>query len=80
MCELDSFKTIQDLLSHPSYLVHPDLEYQIFINLDAIKEFGFGAMIYHLKRNLAIKKYPAKKAMQPILFLNQLFNPAKTGY
>ena len=78
--ELASFKTIQDLLSCPSYLVHPDPERQIFIDLDASKEFGFGAMIYHLKGNLATGDYPARKAVEPILFLSQLLNPAETRY
>ncbi len=75
-----SFKTIQDLLSCPSYLVHLDPERQIFINLDASKEFGFGLMIYHLKKNLATGDYPARKVVEPILFLSQLLNPAETRY
>ena len=67
--DLASFMTIQDLLSHLSYLVHLNPKRQIFINLDASKEFGFGAMIYHLKGNLAIREYPAKKVVEFILFL-----------
>ncbi len=78
--ELASFKTIQDLLSCPSYLVHPNPERQIFIDLDASKEFGFGAMIYHLKGNLATGDYLARKAVEPILFLSRLLNPAETRY
>lgn len=37
-------------------------------------------MIYHLKGNVAVGKYPARKAVEPILFLSQLLNPAKTRY
>lgn len=50
--ELALFRSIQELLSCPSYLVHPDPERQMFIDLDASKEFGFGAMIYPLKGTL----------------------------
>lgn len=44
--KLASFKIIQDLLSCFLYLVHLDLDCQIFINLDTSKEFGFKVMIY----------------------------------
>lgn len=78
--KLAFFKTIQDLLSCLLYLVHPDPERQIFIDLDASKEFGFGAMVYHLKKNLTIGNYLARKAVEPILFLSRLLNLAKTWY
>ncbi len=52
----------------------------MFIDLDASKKFGFGAMIYHLKVNLAKGKYLARKAVEPILFLTQLLHPAETHY
>ena len=78
--ELAFFKTIQDLLLCPSYLVHLNPECQIFIDLDGSKKFGFGAMIYHLKGNLAIENYPTRKLVEPILFLSQLFNLAEIWY
>ena len=37
-------------------------------------------MIYHLKKNLAIGEYLAKKAVESILFLSQLLNRTKTWY
>ena len=78
--KLAFFTTIEDLLSCPLYLVHPDPERQIFIDLDASKEFGFGAMIYHLKGNLAKGEHPARKAVEPILFLSQLVYLMETYY
>lgn len=42
----------------------------MFIDLDISKEFEFGVMIYHLKEDLAIKKYLAKKVVELILFLS----------
>lgn len=69
-CKLASFITIQDLLSCPSYFIYPDPECQIFIDIDVSKEFGFGVIIYHLKENLAKKEYPARKVVEPILFLS----------
>lgn len=58
--------------------MYPNWEHEIFINLNTSKKLWFKIMIYHLKGNLAIEKYPAKKAVELILFLNQLFNLAKT--
>ena len=78
--ELASFKTLQDLLLCLLYLVHLDLKCQIFIALDASKKFEFGAIIYYLKGSLATGDYLARKAVEPILFLNQLFNLAETRY
>ena len=52
----------------------------MFIDLDASKEFGFGVMIYHLKGNLAKGEYPARKAVEPILFLSRLLHPTETCY
>lgn len=76
--KLAFFKTIQDLLSCLSYLIDPDPKYQIFIDLDTSKEFGFGAKIYHLKEELAAGEYFARKIVKSILFLSRLFNPAET--
>lgn len=80
VCELASFKTIQDLLLCSSYQVYPNPESQIFIDLDANKEFGFKEIIYHLKRNLATGEYPVRRAVELILFFSRLFNPTETWY
>lgn len=68
------------MLSHLLYLVYLNPKCQIFINLDASKEFEFGVIIYHLKRNLTKKEYFARKVVEPILFLNQLLHPTETCY
>lgn len=68
--KLGFFKTIQALLSYPSYLVYLDPDYQIFIDLDVGKKFRFGAMIYHLKGDLVVGEYSAKKTVELILFLS----------
>lgn len=52
----------------------------MFIDLDTSKNFRFSAMIYYLKRNLAKREYPPRKAIEPILFLGQVFYSVKTCY
>lgn len=78
--KLTSFTRIQDLLSRPSYLVHPNPDCQMFIDVDVSKEFRFDTIIYHLKGNLAKRENPAKKAVEPILLLSQLLHPVETRY
>lgn len=52
----------------------------MFIDLDTNKEFRFRAMIYHLKKDLVMRKYLVKKVVEPILFLSRQLNPAETQY
>ncbi len=52
----------------------------MFIDLVTSKEFGFGAIIYHLKGSLAKEEYLARKAVERILFLSPLLHLAETYY
>jgi len=88
--EIASFETLQSLLSKPSYLVHFDSAKRLYIDLDASKSFGFGAMIYHTKEEVhtnikegdppIAKTFPSKSSIQPIMFLSRLLKPAETRY
>ena len=46
--ELTAFQTIQQAFSGPKFLAHFDPKCQLYINLDASKQRGFGVIIYHL--------------------------------
>ena len=52
--ELAFFQSIQDALSQPSTLVHHDQKKILWIDLDASKEFGFGAVVFHTASNEAL--------------------------
>ena len=45
--ELESFATLQALLSKPSYLTHFSPNKVLYIDIDASKDFGFGVVVYH---------------------------------
>ena len=45
--ELASFLSIQEALSRPSTLVYHNPDKVLWIDLDASKEFGFGAILFH---------------------------------
>lgn len=48
--ELQAFYQLQSLFSRPTMLCHFDPKKQLFVDLDASKAFGFGAVAYHGKR------------------------------
>lgn len=78
--ELNAFHQLQTMFSRPSVLAHYDPKRQLYIDLDASKEFGFGAHIYHTKGTLAENKAPKQKQMKPILFLSRLLTGTETRY
>ena len=44
-------------------------------------EFGIGAMVYHVKEDMATPgKYPPREAIQALLFLSRLLSSAETRY
>ena len=47
--EIDSFNAVQAALSQPTFLTHFDANRVLFVDLDSSKEFGIGAMVYHVK-------------------------------
>ena len=77
--ELNAFHHLQKLFSSPIILVHFDDKRRLFIDLDASKEFGFGAHVYHsLDEDIA--SIPKQKSQQSILFLSRLLSDAETRY
>ncbi len=77
--ELNAFHHLQSLFSRPTILVHFSPKRQLYIDLDASKEFGFGAHVYHAKE-FAEDGTPKQKSMEPVLFLSRLLQDAETRY
>ena len=74
-----AFRTLQQALSKPSFLAHFDSKRPLYINLDASKVFGFGAIIYHIDGELN-NEYPKRSQVRPVLFLSRLLKDAETRY
>ena len=74
-----AFETLQKLLSSPSFLYYFDDTADLYIDLDASKAYGFGAMVYHLKGELKTT-YPTVSQIKPVLFLSRLLKDAETRY
>ena len=77
-----AFWKLQCLFSHPGILVHFNHLCQLYINIDASKERGLGAIAYHESElTPSIKDgNPKQKAIQPILFMSHLLTDAETHY
>ena len=69
-------------MSQLSMLVYFDAAKTLWIDLDASKEFGFGAVVFHVKDNERTQegKWPTRSTMQPILFLSRLLTSAEQNY
>ena len=81
-----SFNILQEVMSKPSLLVHFNPARILWIDLDASKEWGFGAVLFHAKgdnnKELVVKKrqWPSRYDMEPILFLSRLLTSAERNY
>lgn len=80
--EFASFHALQETLSHPTTLVHHNADKTLWIDLDASKEFGFGAVAFHTTGEdvLPKEKWLSSTLVQPILFLSRLLTAAKKNY
>lgn len=80
--ELAFFVSIQDALSQQSILVHHNPEKVLWIDLDALKKFGFGAVVFHTAINEALPKgrWPSATSVQLVLFLFRLLTSAERNY
>ena len=78
--ELNAFHHLQQLFSQPSILLYYNPSCQLYIDFDAAKAFGLGAIVYHSKDPSAqdTSAPPKKTSIKPILFLSQLLTDAET--
>lgn len=80
--ELASFHGLQAALAQPTTLAHHDPNKTLWIDLDASKEFGFGAVLFHARtdKELPEGKWPPRSTICPIIFLSRLLTHAEKNY
>ena len=80
--ELNAFHQLQKSFASSTILHHFDEKKQLYVDLDASKEFGFGAHVYHSSEADSQKPLdsPKQKSQKPILFLSRLLTDVKTRY
>ena len=76
------FQSIQEALSQPSTLVHHDPNKTLSIDLDAFKEFGFGAVVFHSStgESLPQGRWPSNSSVKPVLFFSRLLTSTEKNY
>lgn len=80
--ELALFLSIKKTLTQPSTLIHHNFEKTLWIDLDASKNFVFGAIVFHTTSNEVISEgsWPSVFKIQPMLFFYRLLIPVKRNY
>ena len=79
--ELNAYHQLQKMFASPTLLHHFDQHQQLYVDLDASKEFGFGAYVYHApEAPSADDAAPLQKQRRPVLFLSRLLTDAETRY
>ncbi|RFU24802.1 hypothetical protein B7463_g11538, partial [Scytalidium lignicola] len=79
--EKKAFDILQFILSKPTYLAHLNPNRRLYIDLDASKEYGFGAVAYHVKgdevQDPKDKLYPKRNDIELILFFSRSLSAAE---
>ena len=80
--EETSFTSIKNALSTAKLLVHFDPTRSLWIDLDASKARGFGAMVFHVAQGHEPPsgKWPSRTAVQSIMFLSRMLTSAEHNY
>ena len=78
--EVDAFNTLQADFAEPSFLAHFQSNRKLYIDLDASKEKGIGAMVYHVKGDPTASDNIKRGKIEPILFLSRMLSAAESRY
>lgn len=78
--ETAAFRDLQAAFSSPSFLTHYDRHRRLYVDLDASKQWGFAAIIYHVLGDPPDGTPHARTAVQPIMFLSRCLNGAEKNY
>lgn len=76
------FHSFHAALAQLTTLAYHNPDKIFWINLNALKEFDFGAMLFHTRTNEELRKrqWPSCSAICPIIFFSRLLTPAEKNY
>ena len=75
-----AFKNLQKIFISLIFLIHYNKLRQLYVDLNAFKQWDFAAMIYHVLNNSLNDITFSRIAMQFIMFLNKCFNDVEKNY
>ena len=77
--EWKSFTDLKNAFATTRFLIHYDRTRTLYFDLDASKDWGFAAMIYHVVGANGRSDF-SRTDVQPIMFLSKLLNTAERNY
>ena len=80
LSELSAFHLLQCVFTEFKILTHFSLKQQLYVDLNALKKWGFETHIYHIKVDVEMKATSESKSMESILFLSWLLINAEIKY
>ena len=78
--EIAAFKDLQKAFTSSTFLTHYNKLRRLYVDLDASKQWGFAAMIYHVLDDPPDGTTFPRTAVQPIMFLSKCLNGAEKNY
>jgi hypothetical protein len=88
--QLESFKVLKEALSSERFLVHDDTSIPVMIGVDASYEFGFGATVYQVPKDMMVLHSLTyddlrtgnydRRLERVIMFLSREITPAESRY
>lgn len=81
-CKLAFFYDFQAILAQPTMLVYHNLDKTLQIDLDALKKFGFKAVLFHIRTNEELPKQTLSfySTIYSIIFFSRLLTPVQKNY
>lgn len=71
--EIAAFKDLKNAFTAPTFLRHFDASRQLFVDIDALKVWGFAAIVYHV-RNHDPSKPIVQVNVEPIISLSKMLS------
>ena len=78
--EVNTFNTLQADFIKPSFLVHFQSNYKLYINLNTSKKKEIGIIVYYIKGDFIVSDNIKQGKIKPILFLSRMLLVAKLKY
>ena len=84
--ELNAYHQLQKMFARPTMLHYHDPKRRLYVDLDASKEWGLAAHVYHVKEDHLRKDseenmdHSKQKSLRPILFMSRQLRPAKVNF
>ncbi len=72
-----AFITLQQLFAKRNFLAHFNLVKHLYINVDALEQYGFEAVVYHVDEDVKETADIQRQKIHLILFVSKLLTPAE---